>query len=176
AELLQIPTDAILPAARYYQNVMHTVPRPAPHHLAQLDLLVYLPADILAKVDYASMAFSLEARSPFLDHHLAEYAISLPFHYKQNLVRRKHILTLACRDLIPPPILSRRKMGFGVPVASWLRTSWREPVADIILSPSPVFPLHLPTVHRIWNEHQRGQNDHSYLIFALLALRLWEPR
>ena len=87
------------------------------------DLLTYLPGDLLVKVDLASMAHSLECRSPFLDHRVVELALSLPINHKLRLRggRSKVVLKTAFADLIPPAILTRPKMGFGVPLDRWFR-------------------------------------------------------
>ena len=87
------------------------------------DILTYLPGDLLAKVDMASMAHSLECRGPFLDHRVVELAVSIPARRKLGLRggRSKLVLKQAFADLIPRPILTRPKMGFGVPIDRWFR-------------------------------------------------------
>src|SRR5690606_17281721 len=85
------------------------------------DLQTYLPNDLLTKVDIATMAVSLEARSPFLDHELIEFAASLPPSYKLKGRHTKYLLKKAAERLIPKEVIYRPKMGFGMPVAKWLR-------------------------------------------------------
>src|SRR5262249_37230649 len=98
------------------------------------DTETYLPNDLLVKVDIASMAVSLEARSPFLDHHLLEFAASLPASYKVRGLATKRLLKRALKGLVPSENLTRSKMGFGVPIGPWLRTDLREFLRDAILS------------------------------------------
>ena len=93
-----------------------------------------LPEDLLAKVDIASMANSLEARSPFLDHRLVEFCAGLPSSMKLRGRTSKWLLRRLMHDRLPPPILTRSKMGFGVPVGEWLRTDLRPLLEDTLLS------------------------------------------
>src|SRR5204863_1139587 len=98
------------------------------------DTLLYLPEDLLAKVDIASMANSLEARSPFLDHRLVEFCAALPSSYKLRGRTSKWLLRRLMRDRLPPEVLTRSKMGFGVPVGEWLRGDLRPLLEDTVLS------------------------------------------
>src|SRR5437868_7960018 len=98
------------------------------------DTLLYLPEDLLAKVDIASMANSLEARSPLLDHRLVEFCAALPSSYKLKGRTSKWLLRQLMRDRLPPAILSRPKMGFGVPVGEWLRGELLPLLEDTLLS------------------------------------------
>lgn len=93
----------------------------------------YLPEDLLVKVDIASMAHSLEARSPFLDHKLMEFAASLPAYLKLRGIETKYLLKHSLSDLLPREILRRRKMGFGVPLDVWFRKDLKEMTYDILL-------------------------------------------
>src|SRR5205807_6727321 len=86
-----------------------------------VDVQSYLPYDLLVKVDITSMANSLEARSPFLDHEVMEFAARLPVHWKLRGRESKYILRRAFPDLLPPENINRPKMGFGVPVGQWFR-------------------------------------------------------
>src|SRR5262249_35909141 len=94
----------------------------------------YLPNDLLVKVDIASMATSLEARSPFLDHHLLEFPAGLPGSYKLRGMTTKHLLKRALKGMLPPENLVRTKMGFGVPIGQWLRGELREFLRGALLS------------------------------------------
>ena len=94
--------------------------------IMEVDLKTYLCDDILVKVDRASMAYGLEVRSPFLDPDVVELALALPDQWKQQGMTRKRILMDTFRDLLPEEVFSRRKMGFGVPIARWLRGDWRD--------------------------------------------------
>ena len=98
--------------------------------IMEVDLKTYLCDDILVKVDRASMAYGLEVRSPFLDPDVVELALALPDHWKQQGMTRKRILMDTFRDLLPEEIFSRRKMGFGVPIARWLRGDSSRPEFD----------------------------------------------
>src|SRR5262249_43702564 len=98
----------------------------------------YLPDDLLVKVDIASMAVSLEARSPFLDHRVMEFAASLPAHYKLRGLTTKYLLKKALRGLLPEENLTRTKMGFGVPIGHWFRGELKGFLTDTILSEGSV--------------------------------------
>src|SRR6202022_3044804 len=100
--------------------------------MLEADVNHYLPDDLLVKMDVATMAHSLEARSPFLDHRLVEFMARVPGRYKLAGRTSKYLLKAALRDLLPAPILERPKMGFGIPVATWLRTSLREMLQDCL--------------------------------------------
>jgi len=100
------------------------------------DVLTYLPGDLLVKMDIATMANSLEARSPFLDHQLVEFVASLPRAYKVSPGSSKILLRAAVRDMLPREILARGKMGFGIPVGQWLRGPLRDLLTDVVLAPN----------------------------------------
>ena len=141
------------------------------------DLLTYLPGDLLAKVDQASMAHSLEARSPFLDHRVVEFALSLPVGDKLRLRggRSKVVLKDAFADLLPPAIRTRPKMGFGVPLDRWFRGPLRDPLAEVLLDPRTIARnLFRPdAVRTLIDDHHAGRRDHAYRLWALLMLELW---
>jgi asparagine synthase (glutamine-hydrolysing) len=139
------------------------------------DVLAYLPCDILTKVDIASMAVSLEARSPFLDHHVAELAALMPIELKQTSQGGKRILTETFADLIPPAIQTRSKMGFGVPIAPWFRGELRDYLRDVLLDPRAAARglFRREEVERYVAEHQSGRWDHAYRLWVLLILELW---
>lgn len=138
------------------------------------DLRHYLPGDILPKADVASMNTALEVRSPFLDCRVAGFALGLPSKYKIEGKIRKKILGDTFRDVLPPDLPSRKKRGFGVPMADWLRTSWRDRARAVIMDETlPAYPCISPrAVEIVLDDHSRGRDDHSYLIFALLMLGL----
>lgn len=141
----------------------------------ELDLRTYLPNDILVKVDRASMAFGLEVRCPFLDREVAALAMQLPYGWKQFGMRRKIMLAETFGDLLPEAILSRRKMGFGVPVAHWLRQEWGPLVSELLLEGQAVKCgiFNRDGVGQLLAEHVGLRADHSYPLFALLILDLW---
>ena len=141
------------------------------------DLLTYLPGDLLVKVDLASMAHSLECRSPFLDHRVVELALAMPVAHKLRLRggRSKVVLKAAFADLIPPAILTRPKMGFGVPLDRWFRGPLRDHLAPVLLDPRSLSRgLFRPeAVRTLIDDHLGGRRDHAYRLWALLTLELW---
>jgi len=142
--------------------------------MSLVDSMSYLPGDILTKLDRTSMAVSLEARVPFLDHRLAEFALSLPSDAKFRQGRGKWILRRAVADLVPPSVLAKPKQGFGVPLAQWFRRELRHRLAGILEPGSPGSEyLDVPALARMVKEHTSGRRDHSYLLWRALVLQLW---
>jgi asparagine synthase (glutamine-hydrolysing) len=142
----------------------------------ELDLLEYLPGDLLCKVDIASMMFSLEVRSPFMDHDLIDFVTRLPRHYRVSLRHRKRLLKAAVADLIPPEIATRGKRGFGVPLGDWLRGELAGLVRETVLWQKDwdldgFFDN--ATLRRLADEHLAGTQDHSFQLWAVLCFRLW---
>jgi asparagine synthase (glutamine-hydrolysing) len=139
------------------------------------DLVTYLPCDLLTKVDIASMAHSLECRQPFLDHEVVELAMAIPIGRKMRRGRGKRILIETFRDLLPHSIQTRRKMGFGVPLAQWFRTDLAAMTRDVLLdSQSLARGFFRPeTVRRLVEEHLSGRYDHGYRLWSLLVLETW---
>ena len=139
------------------------------------DIHTYLPDDLLVKVDVASMAHALEARSPLLDHVLLEWAARLPSAVKMAGGTTKALLKAALAPRLPPEILRRRKMGFGCPIDRWLRRELKELAYDTLLSPAargrglfrPDF------VRRLLDEHCAYRANHHTRLWALLMLELW---
>jgi asparagine synthase (glutamine-hydrolysing) len=140
-----------------------------------VDAALYLPDDLLVKVDIASMAHSLEARSPFLDHEFMEFAATIPSHLKVRGRTKKYILKRALADLLPEAILHRPKMGFGVPIDHWLRHELRDLAYDTLLGPRCLGRGYFrpQTVQRLLDEHVRGKASWHYLLWTLLMLELW---
>ena len=139
------------------------------------DLLTYLPCDILTKVDVASMAVGLEARSPFLDHHVAELAALMPIELKQTAAGGKRILIETFADLLPPAIQSRPKMGFGVPLAPWFRGELSGFLSDVLLDSRTADRglFRREELARYVAEHQSGRWDHGFRLWTLLICELW---
>ena len=139
------------------------------------DVMTYLPDDLLVKVDIASMAHSLEARSPYLDQRLMEFAASIPPDLKLKGMTTKHILKKALANILPPEILHREKMGFGVPIGRWFRHELKDLAYDILLDPKSVQRGYFAVgfVKKMLDEHVSGKVDHGYRIWALLNLELW---
>lgn len=139
------------------------------------DVATYLPDDLLAKVDIATMIHALEGRSPFLDHELAEFAARLPAGYKLRGRVGKHILKRALRDHLPQSILHRDKQGFALPIGRWFRHDLRQVTCDVLLDPRTLARgiLDGQAVHRLLDEHASGRLNHQYRIWELLMLELW---
>lgn len=142
------------------------------------DMMTYLPNDLLVKVDIASMAVSLEARSPFLDHHVIEFAASLPENLKLRGLTTKYILKRALRKILPQENLQRRKMGFGVPLGHWFRGEMQGFLRETLLAEKSLrrgfFKPEIVT--RMVEEHTRGQKDYAPQLWTLLMLELWFQR
>jgi asparagine synthase (glutamine-hydrolysing) len=135
----------------------------------------YLPNDLLVKVDIASMAVSLEARAPFLDHHVMEFAASLPAAYKLRGLTTKYLLKRALKGLVPQENLSRRKMGFGVPISHWLRGELKGLLTDTILSEKAQSRgyFNFETVRHLAGQHIEGRRDYAPQLWTLMMLELW---
>jgi asparagine synthase (glutamine-hydrolysing) len=140
-----------------------------------VDAALYLPDDLLVKVDIASMAHSLEARSPFLDHEFMEFAATIPSDLKVRGRETKIILKRALQGLLPDEILHRPKMGFGVPIDHWLRHELKDLAYDTLLSPRALGRGYFrpEAVQRLLDEHMRGTASWHYLLWTLLMLELW---
>ncbi len=139
-----------------------------------VDMLSYLPGDILTKVDRMSMAVSLEARVPLLDHHLIEFASSLPSALKMQGGVGKWILREAIRGIVPDSVLAKRKQGFGVPLARWFRNELRHRLDRLTeRGAASQEYVDVEAVRRVIGEHLVGRRDHSYLLWRLVALELW---
>jgi len=142
------------------------------------DQMTYLPNDLLVKVDIATMAVSLEARSPFLDHHVIEFAASLPQNLKLRRLTSKYLLKKVLRKLLPSENLKRRKMGFGVPVGHWFRGKMQPFLREVLLSEKALRRgLFQPdAVRQLIELHVRGERDYSQQLWTLLMLELWFNR
>jgi len=138
------------------------------------DLYSYLPGDLLVKVDIATMANSLELRSPMLDVNVIEWGVSLPRKYKIKGFETKHILKDVARSLVPANLIDRPKMGFGIPRAEWLRTEMKELVIDTLTdtTASQRGWLDPVQVKKVLDIHMSGQ-DKDNLIWPMLMLELW---
>ena len=160
----------------YFDSISHKLSAVNPvEKLMETDIYSYLPNDILTKIDIASMANSLELRSPFMDHKLVDYVNSLPIQFKQGFKTRKKILTDTFSDIIPKEVHSRNKMGFGVPISSWLRNDWKKQSTELILDGFGIKNGYFSAVklEEILKHHQNNQRDYSYFIWSLLIFELW---
>jgi asparagine synthase (glutamine-hydrolysing) len=151
-------------------------PRLGVSGLQRLDIRTYLPGDLLLKADLASMAHSLEVRSPLLDHTVLELGVSLPDHLKLDGRRGKVALRRAFADALPPLVATRGKTGFGVPIARWFREDLRTLAVDVLLDETArERGLFRPgTVARLLHEHVSGRADHAHRLWCLLMLELWQ--
>lgn len=142
------------------------------------DLMHYLPNDLLVKVDIASMANSLEARSPFLDHNLIEFAASLPENLKQRGFGTKSLLKKVAARLVPKDVIYRQKMGFAVPIRYWLGRELQSFTRDTLLSDTAKQRgMFRPEyVEGLIDEQRSGSHDNSWKIWTLLMLELWFRR
>ncbi|HLD36769.1 MAG TPA: asparagine synthase (glutamine-hydrolyzing) [Planctomycetota bacterium] len=150
----------------------------ADNHLDRMlytDVTAYLPEDLLVKMDIASMANSLESRSPFLDHKLMEFSAGIPANLKLKGFTLKHLLKKSLKGFLPDEILMRGKMGFGVPISRWFRGELKGYLQEILsaesirkrgyLQPEPI--------QELIRQHLAGQADHGARLWALLVLELW---
>jgi asparagine synthase (glutamine-hydrolysing) len=143
--------------------------------LVYVDINSYLPEDLLVKMDIATMANSLEARVPFLDHKFMELVGEIPFHLKLRGTESKFILKKAFKDFLPAAILKRKKMGFGVPLSKWFRNELKEYVYEVLLDPKTLNRGYFRRegIELLLNDHIGFRYDHSARIWALLFLEIW---
>jgi asparagine synthase (glutamine-hydrolysing) len=154
---------------------------PNGHGHSLLDRVVYLdtkselPGDILTKVDRMSMGNSLEVRVPILDHKVVEFAARLPMHYKLRGQTTKYLLKKAFGNLLPPGILTRPKMGFGLPLRHWFAHDMSGFLRDALFDSKARQRGYFnePFVDELVREHASGRRDNSYLLWRLLALEIW---
>jgi asparagine synthase (glutamine-hydrolysing) len=143
--------------------------------LLYLDSKTYLPGDILAKVDRMSMAVSLEARTPLLDHKLIEFVTRIPASLKMKGLETKHIFKQAVRGLVPDEILDRPKQGFGVPIQQWINQELRDYIRDVLTERRARERGYFQPsyVDLLFDEHERERRDHSHQLWALFMFELW---
>ena len=138
------------------------------------EIKIYLPDDLLIKMDIATMANSLEARSPFLDHKILEFTATIPFNLKVKRLKQKYVLIKALKDIIPRKILNRKKQGFVVPIDSWFRNGLKNYSYDLLTSNTfksrNLFDYY--QVNKLLDEHQSNR-DHKHKIWSLMWLELW---
>ena len=142
--------------------------------MQEMDIRTYLPGDLMYKVDMASMANSLEVRSPFLDYRVVEFGLSLPAKYKIGGRENKHILREIARGFVPRNLIDRPKMGFGIPRAKWLRQDLKGLVQEVLLDERSRSRgwYQFNKVEEILKDHQRGLELDS-LIWPMFMLELW---
>jgi asparagine synthase (glutamine-hydrolysing) len=143
--------------------------------LLDADVHSYLPYDLLVKMDIATMANGLEARSPFLDQEVMEFTARLPKRQKLRGWTLKYLLKKVGKELLPGENLKRRKMGFGIPVGSWMRGELRPYLEEVLLSPRARARGYFrpQAVRQLLRAHVEGKQDYSFQLWALLWLELW---
>lgn len=161
-------------AVEFKESFARTGARDDLARMTRSDFEWYLPGDLLVKADMATMAHSLELRSPLLDHDLVEWATQLPSSYKIKGRQRKFILKEIARSLVPAELIDRPKMGFAIPRADWLRTGLRTMTYDLLTDPTAQGRgWFVPTeVEKVLADHMAGR-DRDGLIWPMLMLELW---
>jgi asparagine synthase (glutamine-hydrolysing) len=162
----------------WFERLYASADGPAASRAVHTDLASYLPYDLLTKVDIASMACSLECRCPMLDHELVSFALSLPLAWRLGRRGGKHILKDWAWDRLPPEILHRRKMGFGVPVGEWFRGELQDVVREHVLSPQGLCArvFRSAWLQALVDAHLSGRTNYQHQLWALLTLELWRQR
>jgi asparagine synthase (glutamine-hydrolysing) len=161
--------DSISVMQHYYDRT------DAQDHLSKIqyvDIKTYLPDDILAKVDRASMAVSLEVRAPLLDHKLMERAATIPAGLKLHGRIGKYIFKKAIASQVPAEVLERKKQGFAVPLPRWFRQELRDVTHEALFASDDGI-LNRTLLKKIWDQHQRGTYDRSPHLWAVLMYRKW---
>jgi len=157
---------------QHYRNAQ------ADDHLSRIlytDIKTYLPGDILVKVDRMSMANSLETRAPLLDYRVVEYAAGIPAALKLKGKEKKYILKKTFGNLLTDDILYRKKMGFSVPLADWLRTELRQTSEQVFGDKNGGLSqyFNMNRVWDLWQSHQRGNNQNTQELWSMLSFELW---
>ena len=142
--------------------------------MMRVDFETYLPGDILTKVDRTSMAVSLEARVPFLDTELIEFALAIPGPLRATKNESKRLFRRAIKGIVPDSVLTRPKRGFGIPLAAWFRGPLRHRI-EALRKPSAAIESYVErtAVERLVREHLVGRRDHSVMLWRLIVLEYW---
>jgi asparagine synthase (glutamine-hydrolysing) len=172
--LLGHPDDA----GRYMLDILHNGTRDGIDRMLRADLLAYLPEDLLVKMDRASMANSLEARAPLLDHKLIEFAARLPSDRKVTLTTTKVLLREIATDLLSKELVERPKMGFGVPLATWFDGELGGLYREVVLAADSRSRdyLDVDVAASLLDEHQAGDRQHAHRLWLILMFELWARR
>jgi asparagine synthase (glutamine-hydrolysing) len=169
AEALQ----GIDPYQHHLPNFAGSLDRGWEARMMEYDLKTYLPNDVLAKVDRMSMRASLEARVPLLDHHLVEFAATIPSRLKIRGRVGKHILKQVMAPYLPAEVLKKSKQGFSVPLGAWLRTVLRDDVVDALRTGNDHGFFDRRAVERLSDAFFRGDDSRNYQVWTLYAFELW---
>jgi asparagine synthase (glutamine-hydrolysing) len=162
----------------YLLDVLREGPGDRIDRMLRTDLLTYLPEDLLVKMDRASMANSLEARAPLLDHHVVEFAARLPVDRKIDGQVTKVLLRQIAKRLMPAAHVDRTKMGFGVPIGDWFRGELGARFQELVLAPDSALRDHLDqtTARAFLHAHRGGRAEHDAQLWSLLMFELWARR
>ncbi len=141
-----------------------------------VDLKTYLSDDILVKVDRMSMANSLEARVPFLDHGVVEFSFSVPARLKMKNYQRKYVLKKAMEGVIPDEILRKKKQGFSIPIKNWLKNELRPMMCDVLNRESVEGDglFRWDYIGTMIDDHLSGRENHSHKLWALMVFKIWQ--
>jgi asparagine synthase (glutamine-hydrolysing) len=175
SDWLQRELDGASTDRVFAEHLARTDARDALHRMLYVDTKLWLVDDLLARGDKMSMAASLEARVPLLDHKLVEFAARVPPDLKVHGMTRKYLLKEVARRWLPDAIIDRKKQGFPMPMSVWFRNEARDFLRDL-LAPDVIRRRQLfdPTyVARLLDEHDAGFADHGSLLWALLSVELW---
>ena len=139
------------------------------------DLMMYLPDDILTKIDRMTMANSLEARVPILDHRLVEFAATVPFHLKLQGRTSKRLVKRALKRLVPAPLLRQRKQGFSIPIQKWFRQELGQQFEDLVFGKDARSGRFLKqsAVRKLFETHRRGKDDCGHHLWTVLMFEHW---
>jgi asparagine synthetase B (glutamine-hydrolysing) len=171
----------------FENDVMHRMNRAVVERLSNhgidvltgaMDLHSYLPEDILAKVDRATMSVGLEGRVPILDHNVVQLAAGIPVQFKTQGGQPKYLLKKLLSAYVPKELWERPKKGFGIPISRWLRTSLKEWAHDELFAGNEALYewLDRGELQRVFEDHQSGRRDNKNLIWAALQLAGWHRR
>jgi len=161
----------------FLRSAFGRVPGRDPVSAASLvDLITYLPCDLMTKVDIASMAHGLECRAPFLDQRVVELAAAMPLSMKFRHWRGKRILLDTFGPMLPRALLSRSKMGFGVPLGHWFRHELRDFAREVLFDPATLSRgyFHPAAIQRLVDDHLSGVFNHGFRLWSLLVFELWQ--
>ncbi|MCL4557330.1 MAG: asparagine synthase (glutamine-hydrolyzing) [Deltaproteobacteria bacterium] len=173
-----------------FASIEHSIFRPAeeiakqttglsdPERANIMDIFMYLPDDLLAKIDRATMAASVESRVPLLDNRVIEFCMSLPFEYKLRGISQKRILKKLMKDKLPDVVIDRKKKGFGVPITQWLQGGLAHE-AEALLSQEAIEGMDIfnhAYIARLLREHLQRSHDHRKKLWSIMVLVRWLQR